>query len=187
MIGSLFAVALVVAASQSTGSIAGVIVDTTRLPIPGATLVVTADDNGVRRATTDMSGRYRFDGLPPGSYRRREPENRSASSCSSHETAAQGSACRERAALSSTCSTTQGAAWCFAHSRVRCRDSRSPQPRPARRTNLPAPRDGLAHSPAPSTTSSSARQCGRETSFPVSSSVRRSAHKPDRRLRADHW
>ena len=69
MIASLFVAALVVAASQPSGSISGVIVDTTRLPIPGATLVVTADDNGVRRATTDMSGRYRFDGLPPGRYR----------------------------------------------------------------------------------------------------------------------
>jgi hypothetical protein len=69
MIGSLFAVALVVAASQSTGSVAGVIVDTTRFPIPGATLVVTADEGVVRRATTDVNGRYRFDGLPPGRYR----------------------------------------------------------------------------------------------------------------------
>jgi hypothetical protein len=39
-------------------------------PIPGATLVTTAaDDGGVRRATTDRNGRYRFDGLPPGRYR----------------------------------------------------------------------------------------------------------------------
>jgi hypothetical protein len=69
MIASLFAAALVVAASQQSGSISGVIVDTARLPIPGATLVMTADEGGLRRATTDLNGRYRFDGLPPGRYR----------------------------------------------------------------------------------------------------------------------
>ncbi len=69
MIASLLAAALVVGASQQSGSISGVIVDTATLPVPGATLVVTADDSGVRRTTTDMNGRYRFDGLPPGRYR----------------------------------------------------------------------------------------------------------------------
>jgi hypothetical protein len=69
MIASLLVAALVVGASQQSGSIAGVIVDTAGFPIPGATLVTTADDGGVRRSTTDMNGRYRFDGLPPGRRR----------------------------------------------------------------------------------------------------------------------
>ena len=69
MIASLMVAALVVGASQQSGSISGVIVDTVSFPIPGATLVVTADDGGVRRTTTDTNGRYRFDGLPPGRYR----------------------------------------------------------------------------------------------------------------------
>lgn len=69
MIATLLVAAFVVGASQQSGSISGVIVDTSRFPVPGATLVVTADDGGVRRTATDMNGRYRFDGLPPGRYR----------------------------------------------------------------------------------------------------------------------
>jgi hypothetical protein len=69
MIASLFLAAVVVGASQQSGSISGVIVDPARFPIPGATLVLTVDDGVVRRATTDMNGRYRFDGLPAGRYR----------------------------------------------------------------------------------------------------------------------
>ena len=69
MIASLLVAALVVGASQQGGSISGAIVDTANSPIPGATLVVTADDGVVRRTTTDINGRYRFDGLPPGRYR----------------------------------------------------------------------------------------------------------------------
>ena len=42
MIASLLIAALVVAASQQSGSISGVIVDTARFPVPGATLVVTS-------------------------------------------------------------------------------------------------------------------------------------------------
>jgi hypothetical protein len=68
MIATLFVAALFVGASQQSGSISGVIVDTTRYPIPGATLVLAGDD-GVRRAPTDTNGRYRFDGLSPGRYR----------------------------------------------------------------------------------------------------------------------
>lgn len=69
MIASLLVAALVVGASQQSGSISGVIVDTASFPLPGATLVMTAGDGGVRRTTTDMNGRYRFDRLPPGRYR----------------------------------------------------------------------------------------------------------------------
>ncbi len=69
MIASLLVAALVVGASQQTGSISGVIVDTAGFPIPGATLVMTADDGGVRRTTTNVNGRYRVDGLPPGRCR----------------------------------------------------------------------------------------------------------------------
>ena len=69
MIASLLVAALVVGASQQTGSISRVIVDTAGFPIPGATLVMTADDGGVRRTTTNVNGRYRVDGLPPGRCR----------------------------------------------------------------------------------------------------------------------
>ena len=69
MIASLLVAALVVGASQQSSSISGVIVETAGFPIPGATLVTTADDGGVRRTTTDMNGRYRFDGLPAGRCR----------------------------------------------------------------------------------------------------------------------
>jgi hypothetical protein len=69
MIASLLVAALAVGAGQQSGSITGVIVDTSRAPIPGATLVVTADEGGVRRTATDRNGRYRVDGLPPGRYR----------------------------------------------------------------------------------------------------------------------
>src|SRR5436305_3449290 len=69
MIASLLLAALVVGASEQSGSISGVIADTAGFPIPGATLVTTADAGGVRRTTTDVNGRYRFDGLPAGRCR----------------------------------------------------------------------------------------------------------------------
>jgi hypothetical protein len=69
MIASLLVAALIAGASQASGSISGVIVDTAGFPIPGATLVTTADAGGVRRTTTDVNGRYRFAGLPPGRWR----------------------------------------------------------------------------------------------------------------------
>ena len=58
-----------VGASQQTGSISGVITDTTSRELPGATLITTSDDGAVRRTTTDLNGRYHFAGLPPGRYR----------------------------------------------------------------------------------------------------------------------
>lgn len=69
MVTSLVLAALMVGASQQTGSISGVITDTTTRGIPGATLITTSDDGAVRRTTTDWSGRYHFGGLPPGRYR----------------------------------------------------------------------------------------------------------------------
>ena len=61
--------ALMVGASQLTGSIAGVITDTTSRGLPGATIIATSDEGAVRRTTTDVNGRYSFAGLPPGAYR----------------------------------------------------------------------------------------------------------------------
>ncbi len=69
MITSLVLAALMVGASQQTGSISGVITDTTSRELPGATLITTSDDGAVRRTTTDLNGRYHFAGLPPGRYR----------------------------------------------------------------------------------------------------------------------
>jgi len=69
MITSLVLAALMVGASQQTGSLSGVITDTASRRLPGATLVTTSDDEVVRRTTTDLNGRYYFAGLPPGRYR----------------------------------------------------------------------------------------------------------------------
>src|SRR4051812_23863416 len=68
MIARLLVVALMVGASQPSGSISGVIVDTEGHPVPGATLVLKAGDGGVS-TTTDTNGRYLFARLSPGRYR----------------------------------------------------------------------------------------------------------------------
>jgi len=69
MITSLALAALMVGAGQLTGSISGVITDTTSRGLPGATIIATSDEGAVRRTTTDVNGRYSFAGLPPGLYR----------------------------------------------------------------------------------------------------------------------
>lgn len=69
MITSLVLAALIVGASQQTGSISGVITDTASRGLPGATLTTTSDDGAMRRATTDLNGHFQFAGLPPGRYR----------------------------------------------------------------------------------------------------------------------
>jgi hypothetical protein len=58
-----------VAQGETTSAIAGVIADPTHAGVPGATVVITNTETGVRRsATTDGSGRFSFPQLIPGSY-----------------------------------------------------------------------------------------------------------------------
>jgi len=59
-----------VAAQVSTGSIVGVVQDMSAAVLAGATVSVSGTSliGGARTQTTDASGAYRFDQLPPGSY-----------------------------------------------------------------------------------------------------------------------
>ena len=70
----LACVALLVAtfahAQVQTGSITGVVSDTTGAILPGATVSLSGEKliGGTQSRTTDPTGAYRFDRLPPGSY-----------------------------------------------------------------------------------------------------------------------
>jgi carboxypeptidase family protein/TonB-dependent receptor-like protein len=57
-------------AQVQTGSIAGVVTDSSNLILPGATVSLSGEKliGGVQTQTTDAIGAYRFDRLPPGSY-----------------------------------------------------------------------------------------------------------------------
>lgn len=57
-------------AQVTTGSISGVVADTSGGVMPGVSVSVSGERliGGIRTATTDSSGRYSFDRLPPGSY-----------------------------------------------------------------------------------------------------------------------
>jgi outer membrane receptor protein involved in Fe transport len=57
-------------AQVQTGSIAGVVSDSSNLVMPGVTVSVSGDKliGGVQTQVTDGTGAYRFDRLPPGSY-----------------------------------------------------------------------------------------------------------------------
>src|SRR3954447_1715743 len=57
-------------AQVQTGSIAGAATDTSNAVMPGVTVSVSGDKliGGVQTQTTDTSGAYRFDRLPPGAY-----------------------------------------------------------------------------------------------------------------------
>jgi hypothetical protein len=56
-------------ARQTAGSLLGTIGDTTGKGLPGARVLLTAEDGRVRAATTSPLGRYRIDALPSGKYR----------------------------------------------------------------------------------------------------------------------
>jgi hypothetical protein len=58
-------------AQVQTGSIAGVVTDASSAVMPGVTVSLSGDKliGGVQSQTTDVAGAYRFDRLPPGSYR----------------------------------------------------------------------------------------------------------------------
>jgi outer membrane receptor protein involved in Fe transport len=57
-------------AQVQTGSIAGVATDSSNAVMPGVTVSISGDKliGGVQTQTTDATGAYRFDRLPPGSY-----------------------------------------------------------------------------------------------------------------------
>ena len=59
----------VVAAQGTTGSISGLVTDSSKGALPGATVTVKDVDTGQTRVlTTDVEGRYRADALAPGDY-----------------------------------------------------------------------------------------------------------------------
>jgi outer membrane receptor protein involved in Fe transport len=58
-----------VAYSQTTGTIDGVVSDTSDAPLPGAKVEAKSPSlQGVRSVVSDASGRYRFAAVPPGTY-----------------------------------------------------------------------------------------------------------------------
>src|SRR5690348_4816668 len=63
------AVAIVVAPLQDTGSVSGLVVDSSAQVVPGATVTLTNDATAdTRTATTDGAGGFTFRAVPPGSY-----------------------------------------------------------------------------------------------------------------------
>src|SRR5262249_8200696 len=57
-------------AQVQTGSIVGAVTDTSSAVMPGVLVSLSGERliGGVQTATTDASGAYRFDRLPPGTY-----------------------------------------------------------------------------------------------------------------------
>jgi hypothetical protein len=69
--GVFFVLAAVSAHAQvQTGSIAGAVTDSSNAVMPGVTVSLSGDKliGGAQVQTTDVTGTYRFDRLPPGSY-----------------------------------------------------------------------------------------------------------------------
>jgi hypothetical protein len=57
------------AAQERFGGLTGIVTDTSKLPVPGATVTVTNNQTGaVRSAVTGSDGLYRVQDLPPGRY-----------------------------------------------------------------------------------------------------------------------
>ena len=59
----------VIGARQRTGSVSGILSDITGEAVPGARVVLVAENQPVREAITNSLGRYTIDSLPPGRYR----------------------------------------------------------------------------------------------------------------------
>src|SRR5689334_18097864 len=58
------------AQAQTTGSITGIVTDTSGAVMPGATITLSSDRliGGPQTQVSDAAGTYRFDRLVPGSY-----------------------------------------------------------------------------------------------------------------------
>src|SRR4051812_1831770 len=67
MLAMVLAVASVATAQETTGSIAGRVVDSQGLAVPGAAVTV-AGPQGSRTFTTDSEGRFSAPYLTPGTY-----------------------------------------------------------------------------------------------------------------------
>src|SRR6266850_4818270 len=67
LIALVFCVAGLAAGQETTGTIAGRIVDTQGLWVPGASVTVTGPQ-GARTVTTDSEGRFNAPFLVPGTY-----------------------------------------------------------------------------------------------------------------------
>ena len=69
LLSSSFGAAVPAAGQATTGVIVGVVADAQGGVLPGVTLAVrNAETCVLRAATTEVDGRYRVAGLPPGTY-----------------------------------------------------------------------------------------------------------------------
>lgn len=65
----ILSVAMVAGAQLPTGTILGVVKDSSGAAVPGATMTaINVDTNATRTSTTEEDGSYRFDALPVGNY-----------------------------------------------------------------------------------------------------------------------
>ena len=66
-----FVVSAPARAQVQTGSITGIVVDDSNAVLPGVTVSLSGEKliGGTQTQTTDATGSYRFDRLPPGTYR----------------------------------------------------------------------------------------------------------------------
>jgi hypothetical protein len=69
-IGVLLLSAAVAQAQVQTGSITGIVSDTSGAVLPGVTVSLSGEKliGGTQTQVTDAGGNYRFDRLPPGDY-----------------------------------------------------------------------------------------------------------------------
>ena len=69
LFGAAFAPATAFAQSAATGSVEGIVMDTTGAVLPGATVIVRNTGTNIQReAVSDSGGRYRASALQPGIY-----------------------------------------------------------------------------------------------------------------------
>src|SRR5579883_3166608 len=72
LIASALLSGLASAQTQTTGAITGRVTDTSGAVIPNATVTLTSRATGTQNlTTTDQTGNYRFNLLPPGGYQLR--------------------------------------------------------------------------------------------------------------------